>query len=78
MRERSHEDRAQALYNMRIRVKQEHKDVRMNENVVRTLWDIIEDNLDDYEDERPAKRAKRRRKGAGDMEDAYKPSHDRR
>ncbi|EIN11787.1 hypothetical protein PUNSTDRAFT_63533 [Punctularia strigosozonata HHB-11173 SS5] len=74
MRHKSRVDRAEAIHDMRIRVKEAHKDVRMNDDVARTLWDIIEEYLDIDDDERPVRRTRRKKSSRAEKDDDYAPS----
>src|ERR1700729_411205 len=82
MRDYSHPDRAEAIFNMRTHIRSQFKDVRNNSTIGRTLWLFIRSILQpgsvslDAVLASPAKPKKRRRAGNSDddEDDDYKPS----
>lgn len=82
MRDATHEERAQAIYDMRVQVKKAHKDVRTNQAVISTMWEIIED-VNELEDSAIRQTPKRKRgrprksqaKGdSSDSDEEYNPT----
>src|ERR1700683_1764905 len=86
MRDYTHQDRAEAIFNMRTHIRGQFKDVRNNSNVGRALWLFIRSiiqpgsvSLDAVFGGSPAKPKKRRRAAGGedddgDDDDDYRPS----
>lgn len=83
MREYSEEDCAEAIYDMRVYIREEFVDVRFNEKVTKTLWNfadsVVNPNTAQLLPSRPHRSPKkekgRKRKGRDDSdEDEYRPS----
>ena len=81
LRDYTHQDRAEAIFNMRTHIRSQFKDVRNNSHVGRALWLFLRSimqpgsvSLDAVFS--PAKMTKKRRKAGDDDEDddEYKPS----
>jgi hypothetical protein len=84
MRDYSHQDRAEAIYNMRTHIREQFKDVRNNASVGRALWLFVRSITQpgsvsiDAVLGSPAGKMKKRKKGKGgddsEDDDEYKPS----
>lgn len=82
MRDYSHQDRADAIFNMRTHVRDQFKDVRNNSHVGRALWLFVRSILQpgsvslDAVFAAPLKKTRKRRKAenGSDDEDEYRPS----
>jgi len=85
MRDYSHQDRAEAIYNMRTHIRKQFKDVRNNAHVGRALWLFVRSimqpgsvSLDAaFATTSSQKMTKKRRKGGDDddnEDDEYRPS----
>jgi len=85
MRDYSHQDRAEAIYNMRMHIREQFKDVRNNSSVGRALWLFVRSIMQpgsvsiDAVLGSPAGKMKKRKKGKGGAgddseDDEYKPS----
>jgi hypothetical protein len=85
MRDYSHQDRAEAIYNMRMHIREQFKDVRNNASVGRALWLFVRSIMQpgsvsiDAVLGSPAGKMKKRKKGKGGAgddseDDEYKPS----
>ncbi len=47
LRDASYEDRAQAIYDMRMHIREKYQDIRNRSDIVKALWEYV-DALDDY------------------------------
>ncbi|KAI0915786.1 hypothetical protein AcV5_003610 [Taiwanofungus camphoratus] len=67
LRDASHETRAEEIYNMRVHIRNRFSDVRFRNDVVRMLWDFIEDVV-----ARQEVNESRSRRDSGDTNDKKK------
>ncbi|KAF8135707.1 hypothetical protein EV363DRAFT_1212435 [Boletus edulis] len=85
LREHSHQDRAKAVLHMRLRIREQFRDVRNNGNVGKALWNVIDSlmgpsglkvlNANKAYSVAPPSSQRKRKKAADDSEDEeYHPS----
>lgn len=87
MRDCTYDQRAEAIFDMRAKVRKDHVDIRMNARVVRALWTIVSDMVNHYDCEQaldePAKqqpppKKKRKADPAHTNGDSGSPAKNRR
>ncbi|KAI1791297.1 hypothetical protein LXA43DRAFT_1094676 [Ganoderma leucocontextum] len=77
LRDRSEEEQAQAIYDMRTGIRDKHHDIRTRSDVVRDLWAMVEEIAEGLErTAKKSKKARKRRDEEGedmDFDDDYRP-----
>ena len=85
LREHSHHERANAVLHMRLRIREQFRDVRNNGNVGKALWNFIDSLMGPsglkvlspskvYSVAPPSSQRKRKKGGSDDEDDDYHPS----
>ena len=80
LRTATHEDRARQIYHMRSHIRKQFTDIRSNAHVTRAMWSFIDTVASgswmrgDGEDIPEGRKGKRKRKGADDDKEEYRPS----
>ncbi|KAI0644548.1 hypothetical protein C8Q79DRAFT_1001865 [Trametes meyenii] len=78
LRDHTYEEQAEAIYNMRTHIRKKYPDIRMRNDIVRDLWDFVEEILDAEPDPRPSKKKGRKARAREDdddmdFDDEYRP-----
>ena len=87
MRNCTYVQRAEAIFDMRAKIRRDHVDIRTNSRVVRALWNIVSDMVNHYDcdqamDEptkpQPPPKKKRKAEPAHTNDDSGSPAKHRR
>ncbi|KAM5543199.1 hypothetical protein V8D89_003073 [Ganoderma adspersum] len=80
LRDRTDEEQAQAVYDMRSGIRDKHHDIRTRQDIIRDLWTMMEEFSEAAEPVSKASKKVRKRRDAGDMDldEDYRPKKGRR
>ena len=74
LRDRTDEEQAQAIYDMRINIREKHHDIRTRGDIIRDLWLMVEEIAEDVgRSAKASKKARKRRDEDIELDDDYRP-----
>ncbi|PIL34001.1 hypothetical protein GSI_03709 [Ganoderma sinense ZZ0214-1] len=74
LRDRSPQEQAQAIYDLRSGIRDKHHDIRTRGDIIRDLWMMIDELSEDVVEEvKPSKKSRKQRDDAMDLDDDYRP-----
>ena len=74
LRDRTDEEQAQAIYDMRTNIREKHRDIRTRSDIVRDLWLMIEEIEEDLgRAAKASKKARKRRDDDMQLDEDYRP-----